>query len=160
MLLSSAAAAFVLTVVATAAGLTPWLALPPAGAVGWLLPAARRRQRLWRAVAALGVVAASAWYLPARLATPHGGDVAGLAGRQVRLLVRADDDGDSHPGYVTVSATVFAQLDGDSQQPLGGRLRLLLPPSTDVRAGDRWLVAGMVESVPDGTGYGAWLRQN
>ncbi len=159
MLLLSAATAFVLAVAIAIAGLPPWLAAPVASVIAALLPASRSRGRLLHTAAALATVAFAGWYLPARLGTAPSGEVAALAGQQSRLLVRADDDGDRHPTYTAVTATVLARLDGETQLPLRGRLRLLLPAESEVRGGDRWLVAGRVDGAPDG-GYGDWLRQN
>jgi ComEC/Rec2-related protein len=159
MLLLSAAAAFVVAVMVAAVGLPPWSAAPLAVTVAALLPAVGRRRRLSRVAVALGAVGFACWSIPARLTAPPQGAIAALAGQQMRLLVQAEEDGDSHPTYTAVTASALAQLDADAQRPLSGRLRLLLPAGSEVRAGDRWLLAGQIEGIPD-NGYGAWLRQN
>lgn len=94
------------------------------------------------------------------MVSPHRGGVADLAGQEARLLVRAEDDGDAHPTYTAAIVAAQARIDAGTPRPLDGRLRLLLPAGTVVRAGDRWLVAGRVEPAPVDGGYGDWLRQN
>ncbi|HLZ71120.1 MAG TPA: ComEC/Rec2 family competence protein [Dehalococcoidia bacterium] len=158
MTLLSAALAFLAVDLLAVAGGPPWLAVLIAAPAAWLLPARQRRGRLGHLALALGVVAFAIWYLPPRVAPARVGAVASLAGRQVRLLVRAEGDGDPHPAYDAVTAQVLARADGGGS--LDGRLRLLLPPQSDVRDDDEWLVAGVIEAVPADGGYGAWLRDN
>jgi len=160
MTLLSCTIAFLACDLLAVAGLPPWLGIFVAAPAVWLLPAERRRRRLAHATLALGVVALATWYLPAHTAAPPVGEIAGLAGQQVRLRVRAAGDGDAHPTYIAVTADVLARDERTGSSRLGGRLRLLLPPRDVVHDGDQWLIAGIVEGRPDGGGYAAWLRQN
>lgn len=162
MTLLACAIAWLLAAGAAALGWSPWLALPAAALAGLGLPARTPRRRGVHGLAALVAGAAGCLALIGPAQPLPANSVGRLLGQPITLLVRAEGDGDRHPAYVGLTASVFARDGGGVWQESSGRVTATLPADTDIHDGDELQLAG-VPAAPGGdgaaNGYRDWLTR-